>query len=115
MGTLCTPFVRASLEHPLMNRSFQMKFNGIEDHVQLYLRGARKAAAANHALIFHDKKRMLIEGIHGTAKRMSELTVSDTMKYQREAFMALKEDKRSSWKKFRNQWMKKHDNLRALL
>jgi hypothetical protein len=101
MGTLFSPFVRASLEHPLMNRSFQMKINGIEDHVQLYLRGARKAAAANHALIFHDKKRMLIEGIHGTAKRMSELTVSDTMKHQREAIMALKEDKRSSWKKFK--------------
>jgi len=101
MGTLFTPFVRASLEHPMMQKKFQMKLAGIENHVHVYLEGKDNNEVASHTLIFQNKEWMVIEGIHGNAKRVFRLSVQDAIDYQREAFKAQKENSRKSWRQFK--------------
>ena len=73
MKVLFTPFVRASLKHPMMNKKFQMKMAGIENLVHVYLRGPSKNDLATHTMIFINEEWMVIEGIHGNAKRIFEI------------------------------------------
>jgi len=110
MGTLFTPFVRASMQHPMMQKEFQMNLVGLEKHVHVYLQGPTKDDVVTHTMIFINKEWMVIEGIHGNAKRVFEITVADAIEYQRVAFKAKKEDSRKSWKaykKFYLKWRKK--------
>ena len=101
MAVLFTPFVRASLEHPMMNKSLQMKMAGIEDHVHVYLMGPEKDAHATHTLLFFHKKWLVVEGIHGEAKRVFKMTPQQAIHYQKEAFKAQKSDTRKGWKAFK--------------
>ena len=110
MGTLFTPFVRASMQHPMMQKEWQMNIAGLEKHVHVYLQGPTKADVVTHTMIFINKEWMVIEGIHGNAKRVFEITVDDAIEYQRVGFKAKKEDSRKSWKvykKFYLKWRKK--------
>ena len=104
MGTLFTPLIRASMQHPMMH-----KIAGIENHVHVYLHGPTEEAVATHTMIFHDKQWMVIEGIHGEAPRVFDITVEEAIEYQRVAFKAKKENTRKSWgayKKFYLKWRK---------
>lgn len=106
MKTLFTPLVRVSLQHPMMNKSFQMKLAGIENHVHVYLKGPNEGQIATHTMIFINKKWVVMEGIHGEAEREFNMTVDQAIEYQREAFMAKKEDTRKSWKKYKKFYLK---------
>lgn len=111
MGTLFTPFVRASLQHPMMQKKFQMNLAGIENHLHVYLKGTSDQEVATHTLIFQNKEWMVIEGIHGNARRVYRLTVQDAIDYQREAFKALKENSRKSWKQFKKFYLNWRDKV----
>lgn len=106
MKTLFTPFVRASLQHPMMRKEFQMNLAGLEKHVHVYLNGPTKEYQATHTMMFVNDQWMVIEGIHGNAARVFELTVDDAIEYQREAFMAQKADTRKSWKRYKKFYLK---------
>lgn len=106
MKTLFTPFVRASLKHPMMNKSFQMKLAGIENHVHVYLRGPNEGQVASHTMIFINKEWVVIEGIHGDSKRVFNMTVDQAIEYQKAAFEAKKIDTRKSWRKYKSWYLK---------
>ena len=106
MKTLFTPFVRASLQHPMMNKSGQMKLAGIENHVHVYLRGPNEGQVASHTMIFINKQWVVIEGIHGEAKRVFNITVDQAIEYQKAAFEAKKVDTKKSWKKYKMWYLK---------
>lgn len=106
MGTLFTPFVRASMQHPMMQKEWQMNIAGLEKHVHVYLRGPSKEDVVTHTMIFINKEWMVIEGIHGSAKRVFEISVADAIDYQRVGFKAKKEDSRKSWKEYKKFYLK---------
>jgi hypothetical protein len=106
MKTLFTPFVQSSLAHPMMNKSGQMKLAGIENHVHVYLRGPSEGQVATHTMIFINKKWVVMEGIHGNAKRVFNMTVDQAIEYQKAAFHAKKVDTRKSWKKYKMWYLK---------
>ena len=111
MGTLFTPFVRASMQHPMMKKEFQMNLVGLEKHVHVYLEGPSKGDIVTHTMIFINKEWMVIEGIHGNAKRVFEISVDDAIDYQRVAFKAKKEDSRKSWKAYKKFYLKWRKNV----
>jgi|TARA_R110000737_G_scaffold151521_1_gene180817 hypothetical protein len=106
MKTLFTPFVQASLKHPMMNKSGQMRLAGIENHVHVYLRGPNEGQVATHTMIFINKRWVVMEGIHGDAKRVFNMTVDQAIEYQKAAFDAKKKDTRKSWKKYKLWYLK---------
>lgn len=109
MAVLFTPFVRATLQHPMMNKSFQMKLAGIENLVHVYLKGPQEGDVVTHTMIFINKHWVVCEGIHGAAKRVFEIDMDHAIEYQREAYKAQKTDTRKGWKaykKFYLNWRK---------
>lgn len=106
MSVLFTPFVQATLEHPMMNKSFQMKLVNIENHIHVYLHGPSGEESASHTMIFINKKWLVVEGIHGEASRVFHMTVEQAIEYQREAFLAQKLDTRKSWKAYKKFYLK---------
>lgn len=100
MSVLFTPLARAALENPMMNKSFAMKMADIENHAHVYLESPTNDEYIAHTLIFLNKKWMVIEGIHGNAKRVFRMSPDQTLEYQRAVFAAQKENTRRAWKKF---------------
>jgi hypothetical protein len=101
MATLFTPFVRATLSHPMMNKSFQMKLASIESHMHVYLESPTNDEVTTHTLLFVNKQWIVAEGIQGEALREFRITPEDAIRYQRAAFTAQKENTRKSWKTFK--------------
>ncbi len=109
MGTLFTPFVRATLSHPMMNKAFQMKLAKIENHIHVYLESTTNDDVKTHTLLFVNKQWIVAEGIQGKALREFHLSPEQAVRYQREAFKAQKENTRKSWKTFKKfylEWRK---------
>jgi len=106
MGTLFTSFARSSLTHPMMNKSFLMKLAHIENHAHVYLNSPTNDEFFAHTILFVNKKWMVIEGIHGDAKRVFKLNPEQAIVYQREAFAAQKGDTKKSWRKFKKFYLK---------
>ena len=101
MRVLFTPFTKSALESPWMNKSFQMKLAGIENHVHVYLHSPDKKDFVAHTLIFINDEWVVIEGVHGDALRRFDLQPKDAIIYQRAAFQAQKVNTRKSWKAFK--------------
>ena len=90
----------------MMNKSFQMKLAGIENHVHVYLHGPNEGDIASHTMFYINKQWVVAEGIHGNAKRAFNIDMEHAIKYQREAYKAQKEDTRKSWKAYKKFYLK---------
>lgn len=101
MSVLFTPFVQATLMHPMMNKSCQMKMANIENHVHVYLKSPTNDEFVTHTMIFINKQWVVIPGIHGVAERVFHITPAQAIDYQKEAYSAQKVNTRKSWKKFK--------------
>lgn len=109
MGTLFTPFVRATLSHPMMNKAFQMKMAQIENHMHVYLESPTNEEVKTHTLLFVNKQWVVTEGIQGDVLREFYISPEQAIRYQREAFKAQKENTKKSWKNFKKfylEWRK---------
>ena len=100
MSVLFTPLTRAALENPMMNKALPQKLAGIENHVHVYLESPANDEFVAHTLLFHNKKWLVIEGIHGEARRIFRMSPDQALEYQREVFKAEKTNTRKAWKKF---------------
>ncbi|MBD3637151.1 MAG: hypothetical protein HUJ25_07360 [Crocinitomicaceae bacterium] len=101
MSVLFTPFVKAALKHPMMNKSCQMKLANIENHVHVYLQSPTNEEYAAHTMMFINKQWVVVEGIHGEAKRVFKMSPEQAIVYQKEAFKAQKLNTRKGWRKFK--------------
>lgn len=101
MSVLFTPLTKASLENPMMNKPFQQKLAGIENHVHVYLESPTNDEYVAHTLIFLNKQWMVIKGIHGAAKRIFRMSPDQAVTYQKEVFKAQKAGTRKAWRKFK--------------
>lgn len=106
MRVLFTPLTKSALENPMMNKSFAQKMAHIENHIHVYLESPAKDEYVAHSLIYINKKWVVIEGIHGDAKRIFRMSPNETIEYQREVFKAQKINTRKSWKTFLKFYLK---------
>lgn len=111
MAVLFTPLTRAALQNPMMNKSFPQKLAHIENHVHVYLKSPANDEYVAHTLLYLNKKWLVIEGIHGDAKRIFTLKPEDALVYQREVFKAEKADTRRAWKKFMKFYLSWRDTV----
>lgn len=105
LSVLFTPLTRASLKNDMMTRPLMRKFAGIENHIHIYLISPDGSEKTAHTLIFVNKEWMVIEGIHGNAKRTFTLLPSQALEYQRHVFTAISTDTNKEWKNFKNWYL----------
>ena len=100
IAVLFTPLTRETLGNPVMSNGILRKLARIEDLMHVQLLGPEAEHIANHTLIFGGGQWLVIEGLHGQAKRTFVMTGDDCIAYQKQVFKAIKANAFLSWVKF---------------
>jgi hypothetical protein len=82
---------------------------GIEDLTHVYLISPDNQEANKHTLIYVKGQWLVLEGLHGHARRTYRMDESDSLLYQRKIFLAMKKDTFIGWVKF-GIWYKRWRN-----
>lgn len=95
-----TPFTKVTMQNPVLTENRKRKAAGIEDLIHVYLLFEDGSVAAAHTLIYASDQWLVIDGVHGTAKRTFRLTHEPALEYQRKVFEAIQTDTKSGWINF---------------
>ena len=100
MAALFTPFTTNALSNPILSDEKKMKMGKIENHIVVNLYSPDRQKKVSHTLIYINSKWVVIAGVHGTPKRIFNLTPEQAIEYQRKTFAAQKVNTMAEWKKY---------------
>ncbi len=115
IAVLFTPLTRETLRNPVMSKAILRKLAGIEDLIHVQLLGPEAEHVANHTLAFVSRQWLVIEGLHGQARRRFTLTSEECMTYQKKVFDTIKANNFLSWMRFARWYAKWRPSVSSVL
>lgn len=100
LDVLFTPMTRVTLETPVLSVNWRRKLAGVEDLTHVYLLNPSGKNASSHTLIYVKGQWLVLNGLHGSPRRIYRMTPSQSIEYQREIFAAMQKDTLWGWWKF---------------
>lgn len=99
---LFTPATVATLKNnPILSHGILRRVARIEDLIHVRLKSpSPEEEDATHTLINVSHQWLVIPGLHGAARRRTELSIPDAVLYQRQVFRALKRNSWLDWIRF---------------
>ena len=109
LSVLFTPLTKVTLQTPVLSVNWRRMLVGVEDLTHVYLISPDNQEANKHTLIYVKGQWLVLEGLHGHARRTYRMDESDSLLYQRKIFLAMKKDTFIGWVKF-GIWYKRWRN-----
>ena len=105
-SVLFTPLTRETLKNPVMCRGMLRRLARVEDLIHVRLLGPEAEQVASHTLMFASGQWLVIEGLHGRAKRTFNMTGDQCVTYQKQIFGAMKAGSILGWMRFARWYVK---------
>ena len=105
-SVLFTPLTRETLKNAVMSKSILRRLARIEDLVHVQLLGPESQHVASHTLVFASGQWLVIDGIHGQAKRNFTMTGQECAVYQKQVFRAMRVNSILGWIRFGRWYVK---------
>ena len=99
-SVLFTPLTRETLKNPVMSRGMLRRLARVEDLIHVRLLGPEAEQVASHTLVFASGQWLVIEGLHGQARRTFSMTGEECVTYQKQVFKAMKANSIMGWIRF---------------
>jgi len=99
-SVLFTPLTRETLKNPMMSRGILRRLARVEDLIHVRLLGPEAEQVASHTLVFAGGQWLVIEGLHGQARRKFSMTGEECVTYQKQVFKAMKTSSIMEWIRF---------------
>ena len=99
-SVLFTPLTRETLKNPVMSRGILRRLARVEDLIHVRLLGPEAEQVASHTLAFAGGQWLVIEGLHGQARRTFSMTGEECVTYQKQVFKAMKANSIMGWIRF---------------
>ena len=99
-SVLFTPLTRESLKNPVMSNGILRRLARVEDLTHVRLVGPEAEQVASHTLVFASGQWLVIEGLHGQARRTFTMTGEECVTYQKRVFKAIKANSILGWIRF---------------
>ena len=99
-SVLFTPLTRETLRNPVMSRGMLRRLARVEDLIHVRLLGPEAEQVASHTLVFASGQWLVIEGLHGQARRTFNMTGEECVTYQKQVFRAMKANSIMGWIRF---------------
>jgi hypothetical protein len=99
---LFTPITRAALSSPKVSSNWLRALTGVEPVIHVNLVDPDGGVAVCHTLAFAGDQWLVIDGLHGNAKRTFWLSPEQALTFQRKLYSAMKDDNMNSWWQFAN-------------
>jgi len=99
---LFTPLTRAALQSPRVRNNWLRALTGVEPVIHVNLVDPDGGVAVCHTLAYAGDQWLVIEGLHGEAKRTYWLSPEQALIFQRKLYISLKEDTMNGWWQFSN-------------
>ncbi|MCY4448423.1 MAG: hypothetical protein OXE02_06225 [Chloroflexi bacterium] len=99
-SVLFTPLTRETLKNPMMSRGILRRLARVEDLIHVRLLGPEAEQVASHTLVFAGGQWLVIEGLHGQARRKFSMTGEECVTYQKQVFKAMKANSIMGWIRF---------------
>ena len=106
VSVLFTPLTRETLKNSVMSRGLLRRLARIEDLIHVRLLGPADEDVANHTLAYAGGQWLVIEGLHGHAKRTFTMTGEECVAYQKGVFKAMKSKSILGWISFARWYVK---------
>tara|TARA_B100000945_G_scaffold178159_1_gene142902 strand:- start:288 stop:965 length:678 start_codon:yes stop_codon:yes gene_type:complete len=106
LSVLFTPLTQVTLQSPVLSVNWRRKLAGVEDLTHVYLISPDGNEANKHTLIYVKGQWLVLEGLHGQARRTYRMNEINSLLYQRNIFSAMKKDTFIGWMQF-SFWYKK--------
>ena len=100
LSVLFTPLTKVTLQTPVLSVNWRRMLAGVEDLTHVYLISPDNQEANKHTLIYIKGQWLVLEGLHGQARRTYRMDESESLLYQRKIFSAMKKDTFIGWVKF---------------
>ena len=100
LSVLFTPLTKVTLQTPILSVNWRRMLAGVEDLTHVYLISPDNQEANKHTLIYVKGQWLVLEGLHGQARRTYRMNESNSLLYQRKIFSAMKKDTFIGWVKF---------------
>lgn len=105
-SVLFTPMTRETLKNPVMSRGLLRRLARVEDLIHVRLLGPEAEQVASHTLVFAGGQWLVIEGLHGQARRTFTMTGEECVTYQKQVFTAMKSNNILGWLRFARWYLK---------
>ena len=105
-SVLFTPLTRETLKNPMMSRGILRRLARVEDLIHVRLLGPEAEQVASHTLVFAGGQWLVIEGLHGQARRKFSMTGEECVTYQKQVFKAMKANSIMGWIRFARWYVK---------
>ena len=105
-SVLFTPITRETLKNPVMSNGILRKLARVEDLIHVQLLGPQAEQVASHTLAFAGSQWLVIEGLHGQARRTFTMTGDECVTYQKRVFTAMKSNSILGWLRFARWYFK---------
>ncbi len=105
-SVLFTPMTRETLKNPIMSRGMLRRLARVEDLIHVRLVGPEAEQVASHTLVFASGQWLVIEGLHGLARRTFTMTGEECVTYQKQVFKAMKSNSILGWLRFARWYVK---------
>ena len=99
-SVLFTPLTREILKNPVMSWGMLRRLARVEDLIHVRLLGPEAEQVASHTLVFASGQWLVIEGLHGQARRTFSMTGEECVNYQKQVFKAMKANSVMGWIRF---------------
>ena len=99
-SVLFTPLTRETLKNPVMSRGVLRRMARVEDLIHVLLLGPEAEQVASHTLVFANGQWLVVEGLHGQARRRFTMTGEECVTYQKQVFKAMKAKSIMGWIRF---------------
>ena len=100
VSVMFTPLTRETLKNPVMSRGIFRRLAKVEDLIHVRLLGPEAEQVASHTLAFASGQWLVLEGLHGEARRTFTMTGEECLTYQKQVFKAMKADSLMGWIRF---------------
>ena len=105
-SVLFTPLTRETLKNPVMSRGILRRLARVDDLIHVRLLGPEAEQVASHTLVFASGQWLVIEGLHGQARRTFSMTGEECVTYQKQVFTAMKSNSILGWMRFARWYIK---------
>ena len=99
-SVLFTPLTRETLKNPVMSKGMLRRLARVEDLIHVRLLGPEAEQVASHTLVFASGQWLVVEGLHGQARRTFSMTGEECVTYQKQVFKATKANSIMGWIRF---------------
>ena len=112
-SVLFTPLTRETLKNPVMSRGVLRRLARVEDLIHVRLLGPEAEQVASHTLVFANGQWLVVEGLHGQARRTFTMTGEECVTYQKQVFKAMKAKSIMGWIRFARWYVNWRPNASA--